>query len=91
MSINIQDIVHTPTDRLSPLPGDQFFEALRAEFKGNNVEKAVTWVFNQPDSAYSGTKAFKERVLSSFDGMIAPADQKYLADITQRIVLGQLK
>lgn len=82
--IDIQNILSTPEHRLSPVPGDRYIDALKNEYDEKVVFSTIQWVFAQSDNSFSGMKAFKERILDSFSGMISVQDQKYLADIAHR-------
>jgi len=89
----ITDIQHTLNlNTVKTLP---FMKALEEVYGEESTKTAMRYIFSDHTKTKyeAGIKAFQERftVAMSNDGSLSGDDQKYLADVTQRVALGQLK
>ncbi|HLC17372.1 MAG TPA: hypothetical protein VJL89_14225 [Thermodesulfovibrionia bacterium] len=87
----IENLPFAPDKQLTPVRGDQFFDALEKAYTLEKVRKAVQWVFDQPKE-HQGFNAYKERIIECMDSRntISVDDQKYMAHLVQRAAAGQM-
>ncbi len=92
----IDNLAHTPSDQVKPRKISNFIKALDLVFTPETTKATMAYVFSD---AYKGTKyedgmkLFQQRILETAgnDGKLSGDDQKYLADLTERVASGQLK
>ncbi|HEY5235015.1 MAG TPA: hypothetical protein VIJ14_02455 [Rhabdochlamydiaceae bacterium] len=92
----IDSLAHTPSNQVKQKKISSFITALEHVYTTAKTKETIAYVFSD---AYKGTKyeagmkLFQARFIDTFakDGLISGDDQKYLADLTQRVVNGQLK
>jgi len=96
MKINkqyIENIPYVQEKLLKPVSGTRFMEALEKTYGADKTHEAIKFLLNQRDTAFSGMKEFKERLISGISDMskISVDDQKYIVNIFQRIAAGIIK
>jgi len=92
----IDTLAHTPSNQVKPKTISNFIKALDLVYTAEKTKETIAYIFSD---AYKGTKyeagmkLFQQRFLETAgaDGKLSGDDQKYLADLTQRVVNGQLK
>jgi len=89
----IQNLPHAQDRDLRPVAGDQFVRGLMATYGDEKVLPAMNYLMFKMPNTHSGTEAFKKRFEASVGNGtdLSVADQKYIADMTKRIALGQFK
>jgi hypothetical protein len=81
----VQNIPYAQSKHLIPVAGGKFYTALELTYGTKAVQKANEQIFGMSDSAYSGVKEFKARVVDaiSTDAPLSVDDQKYIQDRVQ--------
>lgn len=88
----IRDIPHTPTNKLKKIGGMDFVGGLEEVYGKEKVQTAMKGLFAQSDKAYTGVKAFKERLTKAIidNAELSPEDQVYINNEVKKIVDQQL-
>ena len=85
----INKVMCKQSSDLKPINGLKFVAALE-EFHGQeNTTKATRWLFNQDNKSFKGVEEFKNRFTQAIvgDAKLSGEDQKYVADVAQRVAL----
>ena len=83
----VEKVMSTQADKLKPVMGGKFIQALEKFHGKENTVKATKWLFNQNDASFKGVKEFKDRLINALAGEthLSGEDQKYIADVTHRV------
>lgn len=93
----IENLAHTPTNKLSPVPFRSFLNALEETFARDaktttarkNIQNRITNAVADiiANNKFSGSAAFRERMLKGVaGGTIHPDDQVYVAEYVRRVI-----
>jgi hypothetical protein len=92
MSVSINYIAELPYakhETLRPVDGHAFVSALIETYGPTATLPALQYLMFTMPNSYSGTADFKQRFEAAVKtGHLCVEDQKYIADMTQRIVSG---
>lgn len=83
----IENLSHTPENKLQPVNAHRFVRALDKTFGQSITEKAMSVLLTQDDNTFPGTQDFKERLTRALvdKGELSPTDQIYIADYVHRV------